>query len=631
MLTNLITLGVCTISMLTILFKSKHLGMIFRLSLISIVSILSSIVIYASQTHWVKYIFIVLVLVFIPLTWYITRNKEIVFDDFRIVNFAFFKNLLENKKTEANGYRIIGEVVPQHKGELKHNGALVEQNQKTAVRQTVLSGKNGSGKSYFIRSLCRQDIAAGRNLIYADYKGDIENANKLLDYAAKHGYELYVVHNGKANFNYDPMRNINNAARIEAFMNSNEWSEPYYKRQTQLFLNKTIPLYSRIFDKQHKAQGVNFTAGFQEFLKTYKYDNQERDGMNGVKDILSLMLESSTGRIYGNRYSKTLDFKRMIETNEKYMLAILFDSNLKDTATSFSAVVFSDLLYNYNAAGQEGATSLYGDESSALKNIAIVDDLLSRGRSAGISVLIAFQTLSQVSYSAGADYLNVLVENINSRILFPGVGKEIAEKISGLGYSDETFGMMTLKNYDEKGIAPTMFYDSDFTGLKGDKKKRHILKPYIFDAKSENEEPENQLYLLLNEADSGQVQTRENQYEKYGRDVSSDARIGNGQTQQVNHNANAYINNRSQMSQEDIEVQRKLQAIQNELNEEDALIRYNRQKRQEHQQTQETQQVQNNYNQHTENSQNVKFTPDGQPYVDNLEEVKEETSWEDFL
>src|SRR4051812_22502633 len=40
------------------------------------------------------------------------------------------------------------------------------------TEHVVLLGKTGSGKSYFLRNLCLQDIRAGRGFIYFDFHGD---------------------------------------------------------------------------------------------------------------------------------------------------------------------------------------------------------------------------------------------------------------------------------------------------------------------------------------------------------------------------------------------------------------------------------------------------------------------------
>lgn len=429
------------------------------------------------------------------MTLYLVIANRISYDfTGRVLSLRLIFNLLKPiavDKSKAN--RVIGRVLPYNSYQLKYNGAAIISSEIAAAGSTLISGSTGSGKTYGIMSLMRQNIAHGDSIIFADYKGDPKEIAKLERYALNNGYEVYNLSSGASNFNYDPLRNLNNAGRIEGVMNMRKWSldgsDAHYKTSTQLLLQKTIQEFSHRYAemvKKVEMQGkdvsqISYTYEYYQYMKRYQAANNEYDAYTTVSKLLEILVTSSLDKMFTFQNEKTVALDRL--KNSKFLLVVSFISSNREIATSFSSLLFRDLLDEFTNVPPRSNTFLYVDEFGTLENPFIIKDILEKGRSARIATTLSMQDINQIVIQTNEAYLNSILGTINTFIVYSGATRNTAEKFAGVQLADIEAVLMNLRKPDpEKGRKPTAIYISKYPTLNR-KITSEVFRfePYIFD------------------------------------------------------------------------------------------------------------------------------------------------------
>lgn len=421
------------------------------------------------------------------------ENRKIGYLDFsksvmswsKIINSIRF---LFSKKF-SNG-RVIGKVMPYNTFQLKYNGRALQQSEISAAGATLISGSIGSGKTYGMKSLIKQNIEAGRAVIFAEYKGDPDLVKEMVTFAKSRGYQIFCIEKGLADFNYDPLLNLNNVGRIEAIMNMRKWdisgSDAHYKTGTQLLLQKLVQEFSHKWaamqtaeiSQKDKTAKLSFTKSFYEFVKCYSPDRNEWDSYSTVSKLLELILTSSLKSMFDGENNKTLDFKSV--KNQKFMLIVSFVSSNKELATSFSSLLFRDLLDECTVSAPRHNLYLYIDEFGTLENPFIIKDILEKGRSGRIATTLALQDINQIVIQTNEPYLNSVLGIINTFIVYSGATRVTAEKFAGVQLHDIEVVLMNLRK-PINGKKPTAIYISKYPTLnKNITSEVFRFIPYIY-------------------------------------------------------------------------------------------------------------------------------------------------------
>jgi hypothetical protein len=410
----------------------------------------------------------------------------------RVLSVSLFVNLMipiRMEKGSAN--RVIGRVLPYSKYQIKYNGKPIVSTEIAAAGSTLISGSTGSGKTYGILSLIRQNIANGNSVIFTEYKGDTSVINELKTYALRHGYDVYVLSGGKSNFNYDPLRNLNNSGRIEAILNMRKWSldgsDAHYKTSTQLLLQKTIQEFTHKYalmvekaeQKGDDNRLISYTYEYYMFMKSYQAGYGEVDSYVTVSKLLELLITSSLEPMFTFKNGKTLAFDTI--KNKKFLLVGSFVSSNKELATSFSSLLFRDLLDEWTNVASSKNTFLYVDEFGSVENPFIIKDILEKGRSAHLAPTLSLQDINQIVIQTNEAYLNSILGTINTFIVYSGATRVTAEKFAGVQLADIEAVLMNLRKPID-GHRPTAIYISKYPTLnKRITSEVFRFEPYIFD------------------------------------------------------------------------------------------------------------------------------------------------------
>jgi hypothetical protein len=378
--------------------------------------------------------------------------------DFRgtVISWILIYNMLKPMGNTGD-VRLVGRVMPYNKRQMRYNGKMITQSNTSVCGMTLISGSIGSGKTYSMINMIKHDLINKRPVVFTEFKGDKEVTEEVINFAKEQGYKkIYYIEpeHGLPNFKYDPLIHANDTSRVEALMNMRAWdisgADAHYKTSTQLLLQKLVGEFTRKFDdynKNHQNRQMSFTENFYKYIKTYDCAPQERDAYNTVEKLLELLLTSALQSMFQNN-SEGLDILDFDNVDKELTLVVIsMKSSNKSIATSFSSLLFRDLLDRANREPFVEPLMLYIDEFSTLENPFIIRDILERGRSGGIAATWAVQDLNQIVMQTNSEaYLQSMLGTINTFNIYNGVTKENAKRVAGVQIREDIeLALMNLR------------------------------------------------------------------------------------------------------------------------------------------------------------------------------------------
>jgi hypothetical protein len=407
---------------------------------------------------------------------YIAILKNRIVYDFtrRVISLKYLYHLMVPVNT---GDRVVGRVLPYNMRQMKYNGRYIIADPIAAAGATLVSGSSGSGKTCCLVSMMKQNIKNGQPVIFSEYKGDPKVIKNLVEYAHRYGYDVYRLSDGAGDFNYDPLQGMNNAGRIEAIINMRKWSmdgaDAHYRTSVQLLLQKLVGEFSH----QWKPEDGPYTLRFYEHLVKYNPSRDEWDAHTTTVKLLELLITSTLAPMFHNQYDKTLSFERMLESGKrKFLVIISFISSNKELATSFSSLMFKDLLDAVTNHPPMDNIYNYVDEFGTLENPFIIKDVLEKGRSGKLATTIALQDINQIVIQTNEAYLNSILGIINTFIVYSGATRTTAEKFAGVQLQEIEAVIMNLRK-PINGHKPTAIYISKYPSLN----KRTVSEVFRFE------------------------------------------------------------------------------------------------------------------------------------------------------
>lgn len=368
---------------------------------------------------------------------------------FRSYNFNKRIISLSPNRNKKKG-RVIGKCSPYFRKQLKYNNSTIVQDDVSSKGGTIVTGSTGSGKTYTLVEMMRQDIANGKSVCYFDFKGDVSTLDDIIE--GIEGIPVYRLQWDKCDFVYDPLINLDEAGKVEAILNMRKWSldgsDDYYKTGVQLLLQKAV--------RDYKHDGGNYLSGFYNFLRTYNVQRDLNEAYTNVLKLLELTLTSKVGSIFESK-GKKFEFN----SDRQFILLVSFTSSTKTLGTSITSLMFRDLMEVGTHKTYYPDLCLYVDEFGSCESPLVVKDILEKGRSCGIATVISMQDLNQLALSTNASFVDSVLGTVNSCIVFAGATKSTAEQLSGVQIRELSDLLMTLTK-PINGKPPTAMFISKY-------------------------------------------------------------------------------------------------------------------------------------------------------------------------
>jgi hypothetical protein len=440
-------------------------------------------------------------------------NPSVLAMDTRLHNFTFnstpwalFKKQfltkeLENGKAYSSDAAPVGlleeppavrkkEIDDNKVGLIKYDPEIVYRSYQDAVKQTIITGQTGSGKSMAMLSLMYNDIINQVPLCVVDFKKSGDVLYFLSKWAKENNREFFYFTNGEGQKNkfygeqatYDPLSTGDQTSRADFILNLREWdsSADVYKQRTQEILQGI--LYALISVPHEKAPGIDWEAGnlkqlisaldlknmydlvnylsiemknnnldmtnqlrVSNFMANYNEmaDPKSSEGkalreqLMGIKTVCNKLVMSSYGKwLMEGSSKKHIDLLKIASDKNAPICLFSFSAQEEpDFAKSMGQVIMSDL--NRVSAAKTGMTNkdkfgVYIDEFQIL-NPKFIADLLAKARSAGFFITIASQSLEQISASATENpdaILQAILDVCGNYLFLKGAKQDSAERMA---------------------------------------------------------------------------------------------------------------------------------------------------------------------------------------------------------
>jgi conjugal transfer pilus assembly protein TraD len=319
--------------------------------------------------------------------------------------------------------------------------------EQAGARHVLVVGATGSGKTVTQTLMAVSAIERGMGAVVVDPKGDHQMRSELRCAAQATGRRfLEWTPAGECVFN--PYAHGSDTEIADKLLAGERFTEPHYLRQAQRYLGHVVRVLREADVEVSLAVIVEYldpdrlevlvrglpeaeahaTRAYLDALSSY----QRRD-LAGVRDRLAILAESDVGPWLDPQTPDVQQFDLQTAVRER---AIVYFSLEADTrpllAQMLGAAIVQDLQSTV-AALQETpiATLVVIDEFSALAAERVVG-LFARARSAGISLLLATQELSDLRLPGREMLLEQVLGNLSVVIAHRQVVPESASLISNI-------------------------------------------------------------------------------------------------------------------------------------------------------------------------------------------------------
>lgn len=314
-------------------------------------------------------------------------------------------------------------------------------------RHTLIVGATGSGKTVTATWIAAQAIARGMGVVAVDPKGDARLASELARCAHEHGRRL-IRWTPQGDAVYNPYARGSATEIADKALAGERFSEPHYLRQAQRYLG--------VEARALQAAGVRPTlAGIVEYLDpaclealardlppelaagTHGYldslTTRQRNDLTGIRDRLSVLAESDFARWLEPRAGDT-PFDLLEAARERAVVYFDLQADTRPLLAQMLGVAIVIDLQSTVAALQRTPTATLAilDEFSAV-GAEQVTRLFGRARSAGVSLLLGTQELSDLRLPGREGVLEQVLGNLSALIAHRQLVPASAELVSRLG------------------------------------------------------------------------------------------------------------------------------------------------------------------------------------------------------
>ena len=407
----------------------------------------------------------------------------------------------------------------------EHDDSLVYRYGSEAIKQTIISGSAGSGKTITMLSLIRNDIISGLPIIVIDFKRSPELATKISTWAKEEGRDFYHFVNGdpekydvphsKGQSTYEPLIN-GGASKADMVLGMREYdtAAEVYKSSMRQLLQVLFSML-RYADRK-KAPNIHWHHGsisqvssavngtitelasacentpVQEDAEAI--DLQSRSRGSNLRHAMD-ELQGQMRTIIASEYGRWLKLTKGIRNIDLYKLTenadagnvILFSLNSdseKDFSKYLGSLIFSDL----NAvsalrrnSGNKNQVNIYVDEFQAVPPTAVTS-LLEKSRESRLGMTLSSQSYEQIisaSASNGEAYLLGILDTCSNFIVHSGTTEDSAIRLAKI-IGKDMFTAYGQTNANKSSLFSFNFANRRNQDVRKTEEERWIVHPKKF-------------------------------------------------------------------------------------------------------------------------------------------------------
>jgi hypothetical protein len=312
---------------------------------------------------------------------------------------------------------------------------------------TLVVGAAGSGKTFTMGWIATQTIGRGQGTIVLDPKGDRGLRERLREAAQAVGSQFFQW-SPQGPFVYNPFARGSETEIADKALAGERYTEPHYLRQAQRYLGHVVRVLRRL-EIEVSLQGIveqldpdRFELLARELAEpdaqaVHNYldaltDRQQSD-LSGVRDRLAVLAESDVGCWLDPQTPNAERFELLEVIRAGAVVYFNLESDRRPLLSQMlGAAIVQDLQTTVAALEGRPVPGLVAiDEFSAIAP-EHVSRLFARARSAGLSMLLGTQELSDLRLPTNERLLDQIMGNLSALIAHRQVVPASAELIASL-------------------------------------------------------------------------------------------------------------------------------------------------------------------------------------------------------
>jgi len=314
-------------------------------------------------------------------------------------------------------------------------------------RHTLVVGATGSGKTVTQTALALLAIEQGSGAVIVDPKGDQAMCSAVRDAAARRGraFVLWTPGGGSV---YNPFGRGSDTEIADKVLAGERFTEPHYLRQAQRYLGHAVralrasgtevslqalvaqldPQRLEVLSRSLDEDRARATQDYLDSLTT-----RQRADLAGVRDRLAILAESDVGVWLDPASGSGGSFDLLEQVLARSVVYFSLEADSRPLLTQMlGAAIVQDLQTAVaSLQGRPTPTLIVIDEFSAIAAEQVVR-LFGRARSAGFSLLLGTQEISDLRPSGGAGLLEPIMGNLSLLIAHRQVVPASAELIASV-------------------------------------------------------------------------------------------------------------------------------------------------------------------------------------------------------
>jgi len=327
------------------------------------------------------------------------------------------------------------------------------------IAHTYVCGTTGSGKTVTLSNFIDCAIQNDYPLLLLDGKGDLGKGS-MLDTIQKMNRgrkKMYIIdmNNPQRSTKYNPFQNTEPTVIKDMLINMTDWSEEHYKANTERYIQRVVE-YMRLADIPTTFESIidylmedNFLElsnrlqkenkiNKRTHLKTLEIIEGSSKIVQGAVARFSTILESSMGEIFAN---DGID----IFTALKERAIILFILNpllypVLSQSLGRLIIIDSKKAVSHMYTHHLGRTFFIFDEINVYASKVFLD-LVNKSRSAGITCVLASQSLSDLDSLEDENFREQVIENCNNYIIMRQNSSKNAENWANIVGTTDTMSV----------------------------------------------------------------------------------------------------------------------------------------------------------------------------------------------
>jgi Type IV secretion-system coupling protein DNA-binding domain len=314
----------------------------------------------------------------------------------------------------------------------------------------LVVGATGSGKTVTQTWIAAQAIALGMGAIVIDPKGDRAMRGRLAR-AARAGGRRFIDWSPSGACAYNPYARGSDTEIADKVLAGERFTEPHYLRQAQRYVGHAVramraggievslreivahlePANLELLARELPGAEAQATHAYLDSLTA-----RQTADLAGVRDRLAILAESDVGRRLDPAAERSGSFELLGAARARSVVYFNLEADRRPLlAEMLGAAIVQDLQTAIAALqGRPAPTLVVLDEFSALASDQVVR-LFGRARSAGFSVLLGTQELSDLRLPGRERLLEQVLGNLSALVVHRQVVPSSAELVAGIAGS----------------------------------------------------------------------------------------------------------------------------------------------------------------------------------------------------